>query len=520
MSYTINLTNGAIFATIPDGTRDTSSSLVIIGKNYEGYGEFIGENFLHTLENHANTSPPSNPLVGQLWYDLNESNIKVYNGTLFKTLGATVTQLDEPPLLTSVTGDIWYDTTTQQVKVYNGSAYELVGPLYTVITGKTGPLVETLIDTGANEHVATINYVEGEVVSISHKDTAFALQTPITGFAGIIYPGTQLSTNVTGETPQFTGTATNAELLDNVDSTGYLSALNDDTTAGTLGVLNDGGLLVGADGDLAITVTGADAFITNSTTGGRLVIQATSSTGTKDVITIASVVDKAYARVTEVPVNSFDITNMDYVDTTTIGVDGTRAMQADLDLGTHKITNVVDPIDLQDVATKNYVLNLLLDQIYQVGSYFFGPEPVNLPGTWVQLAAGTFLMASSSGNGTTGGTNITQLTTDQLPTHNHTGYTNTDTHFHKMFQDSNTVWRSLRGGYGNYTVAAGGTGNGGPDDIYQMGASTSTDPNTATLGRSGYDSHNHSVTTYNNGSSYAYDSRPQYEEVEVWKRTA
>jgi len=33
MSYTINLTDGAIFAVIPDGTINTSSSMTLVGKN-------------------------------------------------------------------------------------------------------------------------------------------------------------------------------------------------------------------------------------------------------------------------------------------------------------------------------------------------------------------------------------------------------------------------------------------------------------------------------------------------------
>ena len=67
MAYTINLTDGTIFATIPDGQVNTSSSMVLVGKNYAGYGEFLDENFIHLLENGANTTAPSSPLTGQLW---------------------------------------------------------------------------------------------------------------------------------------------------------------------------------------------------------------------------------------------------------------------------------------------------------------------------------------------------------------------------------------------------------------------------------------------------------------------
>lgn len=38
-------------------------------------------------------------------------------------------------------------------------------------------------------------------------------------------------------------------------------------------------------------------------------------------------------------------------------VDGTKAMAGDLDMGTHKIANLVDPIDDQDAATKKFVVD-------------------------------------------------------------------------------------------------------------------------------------------------------------------
>ena len=45
-------------------------------------------------------------------------------------------------------------------------------------------------------------------------------------------------------------------------------------------------------------------------------------------------------------------------DATFLKIDGSRAMTAGLDMGTHKITNVVDPTSAQDAATKKYVDDL------------------------------------------------------------------------------------------------------------------------------------------------------------------
>ena len=54
MSYTINLTDGTIFAVVADGTINNDSSQTLVGKNYAGYGEFLDENFIRLLENAAN----------------------------------------------------------------------------------------------------------------------------------------------------------------------------------------------------------------------------------------------------------------------------------------------------------------------------------------------------------------------------------------------------------------------------------------------------------------------------------
>jgi hypothetical protein len=59
--------------------------------------------------------------------------------------------------------------------------------------------------------------------------------------------------------------------LDGIDSTGFLSSTSNDTTSGTLGILNDTGLTVGADQDAKISVSGAGAVtVANQTSGQNL----------------------------------------------------------------------------------------------------------------------------------------------------------------------------------------------------------------------------------------------------------
>jgi acyl dehydratase len=78
MAYTIVKSDGTVLTTIADGTiNTTSTSLGLPGRNYAGYGQQIDTNFVHQVENFAASTPPANPLRGQLWYDINNSILKL-----------------------------------------------------------------------------------------------------------------------------------------------------------------------------------------------------------------------------------------------------------------------------------------------------------------------------------------------------------------------------------------------------------------------------------------------------------
>ena len=268
MAYTINTTDGTIFATVADGTINTTSSLTLVGKNYAGYGEFLNENVLKLLESGANTTQPSAPLTGQLWFDKTAAVLKVYNGTLFKNLGSATASGSQPTSV--VAGDLWFDSTNAQLKVYDGSAFILVGPSFTAGSGTTGAIVDTIQDNVAVDHVVVKMFVEDNIVAMISKDATFTPGAAVTGFA-TIGPGIQLSTAVSNAV--FKGSATNAQTLDNLDSTDFLSAVGNDTTSGTLGVLNDTGLAVGVDSDLRVSVSGSDVTVQNQTSDGDVILR-------------------------------------------------------------------------------------------------------------------------------------------------------------------------------------------------------------------------------------------------------
>lgn len=239
MAYTINLTNGTILTTVADGTvNSTSSSLTLIGKNYAGYGDFLNENFVHMIENFADSSAPTTPLIGQLWWD-SAGNLKVYTGSLWRTI-STMTSSSSAPT-SSVTGSAWWDTFNQQLNVYNGSAWVLVGPAFTSSTGQSGTIVGTIIDSDDNSHVAVNVFVENTLVGIISKDAAYAPKSFISGFA-TVRPGFNLSTQDPNN--KFVGSATNADSLGSVAAANYARTDTATTFNSTVNVASGSGLTV------------------------------------------------------------------------------------------------------------------------------------------------------------------------------------------------------------------------------------------------------------------------------------
>jgi hypothetical protein len=251
MTYNIALTNGNLFAVIPDGTINNQSSMTLIGRNYAGgYGEFQDENFIRLLESGANGSAPSAPLTGQLWYNTGSKTLQVYNGTTFKSLSGATAQATAPT--STAAGDLWFDTTNQQLKVWTGSAWLAVGPATS--TG-TGAVATTIADAANTQHSVIELNVNGNIVGIVSQSATFAPANAIAGFANI-YPGITLSTGVNGQTPVLTGTATDATTFAGLPTTAFMSAVQDTQTRGKVQILNANGLFVGQNNELSANVVG------------------------------------------------------------------------------------------------------------------------------------------------------------------------------------------------------------------------------------------------------------------------
>lgn len=265
MAYTINKTDGGTVVTITDGTVDNTTSLQLFGKSYSGFGEGLNENLVKLLENSAGTGAPSAPLRGELWFDTNTNQIKVYDGTSFKPTGGSKTG-NTAPTSPSV-GDLWTNTDDDQIFVYTGDArshqanskWELVGPVFTAGQTLSGWKIETIASAGGNKVVSSM-YVGNTRVAILSKED-FTPSASQTGFAAI-KSGFTLNSTLGAV---FEGTNTQASNIDVAGTTNpsgtviaggnFLRADVSDTTTGGLTIDSDSGLTLGDDQEMTVTVT-------------------------------------------------------------------------------------------------------------------------------------------------------------------------------------------------------------------------------------------------------------------------
>ena len=285
MAYTINLTDGTVFATITDGTINTSSSMILVGKNYAGYGEFLDENFIHLLESGANTTAPASPLTGQLWWDKTNTLLKVYTGTAFKNIGSATSSASQPS--PSVVGDLWYSTTNQQLNVCtvagNPGTFIVVGPGFSTAQGTSGAIPETILNSVGAQRFITSLYVNNTRVGIVYEGASFTPEVGLQAAFPTIFPGITLSSTVSGAV--FAGSATNAQLLDSLDSSQFMRTDTATSTTGVLRVQTNTGLFVGVANVFNVKTTANDANIKINISGGNLIIQANVSGTTYTVAT-------------------------------------------------------------------------------------------------------------------------------------------------------------------------------------------------------------------------------------------
>ena len=212
MAYTLYKSDGTLLTTIPDGSVDSTTSLLLPGPNYVGYGQHLDENLVYLLENFASdVAPGGQNLQGQLWFNKSNQTLSVFtNQGYLPVSGLTVSSIQ--PSLPNI-GNTWFNTITNQFYVYDGTNWDLVGPLYTKGQGVSGAIpvqVNDAVISGVTHNIITLKYGSTVIATIS-GDPAFRPSPAISGI-DVVSPGITFNSNIAPPTinTNIVGTVTGA----------------------------------------------------------------------------------------------------------------------------------------------------------------------------------------------------------------------------------------------------------------------------------------------------------------------
>lgn len=306
MSYNINYTdsvaNPAGITVEDQSLNNTDTDLVFVGKNFPGYAQFIGENFLHLLENFAKNLAPDNPVTGQLWYDKGElvspakPQLRVWDGTSWTEAGNVRKALVQPQESNSIAGDLWVDSTNQQLYLFTGTEWVLVGPQFNS-ANSTGFKAEEIIDRATDTAKTVVSvFLENQRVAIFSK-IQFIPKTVIAGFPEI-KQGITLSSqdfNLDGLVlTKFWGTSEKADALvvgnNIVPAANFLRSDVVSTTNFTLNVRASTGINIGQSLETSLTSSQLGTVLNQKTLESNIRLRLGPSTdilvATKDGVSI------------------------------------------------------------------------------------------------------------------------------------------------------------------------------------------------------------------------------------------
>ena len=267
MAYDITYTDGRRYTTLGEGALDTTLGISLIGQNFHNYGQLIGNNFLRLLEHHANTTAPTFPIEGQLWWDSGNKQLKAFNGTEFKIISNLLITSSAP--LTAKPGEFWWNNSDQQLYVFNDAAeWVLIGPGSKAGDINTTFEAHSLISNDSITHQVAQLKVGGNIISVLSRDAEFTLNGNYLGLTTIV-PGINLVSGI-----KIQGTATNADNLSGLSGADYINKFTPNVAF--TGNVSANSLQVSSAAPLKLESVGNDKSIT--TLLGDLAISNTAGT--------------------------------------------------------------------------------------------------------------------------------------------------------------------------------------------------------------------------------------------------
>ena len=296
MPYTINYTDtvnkGSI--TVADSTLNSETTLSFPGRGTTAYGQAVNENFLHILENFANTTAPLRPVEGQLWYDSTQGvdQLKVYDGTNWVASGGLKKASAAPAVANSSAGDLWVNTESQQLYLFTGSAWVLVGPDFSdgLLTGAQAQAIVGTDDITYN--VLAIKVEDQPVIIISSQ--SFIPKVSIKGFRTGINPGMNIADEaiVGVQALKYYGTSEKAEALivggTSIPASNFLRGNAASSTDYQLSVKSNDGIKIGTGGQLSLGIDGETGVIQHNTSGSSIDVRMRNGNLTPTVVSINS----------------------------------------------------------------------------------------------------------------------------------------------------------------------------------------------------------------------------------------
>jgi microcystin-dependent protein len=292
ISYTDTVNKGTII--VEDNTLNSETTLNFPGRGTTAYGQAVNENFLHLLENFANTTAPPRAVEGQLWYDSTEGvdQLKVYDGTNWVASGGLKKASSAPAVANSSAGDLWVNTDSQQLYLFTGSTWVLVGPDFSdgLLTGAQSQAIVGVDDVTYN--VLAIKIEDQPVIIISSQ--SFIPKTSIKGFRTGINPGMNIANEaiVGVQALKYYGTAEKAEALvvggTSIPASNFLRGNSASSTDFQLSVKSNEGIKIGTGGQLSLGIDGETGVIQHNTSGSSIDIRMRNGNLTPTVVSINS----------------------------------------------------------------------------------------------------------------------------------------------------------------------------------------------------------------------------------------